>query len=235
MAKCRTIAQALQNHQRVGDIKGALTVQVLYEYLQIWDAVNGIVLQQDIPDHYNWKLTKSGIYSSKSAYAAFFEGSIKIGSWRRIWKSWAPLRCKFFIWLVLHNKCWTADRLAKRYLPHPETCPFCDQDAETIHHLLVGCVFSRQIWAHVLQQLGLIHLAPETAGSRFFGWWRRSSLAVPKEARKGLNSLIILVAWEIWKHRNACVFDHVRPNTQEVLRAVDIEGSLWCMAGASNL
>jgi hypothetical protein len=46
-------------------------------------------------------------------------------------------------------------------------------------------------------------------------------LAVPKEARKGLNSLIILVAWKIWKNRNACVFDHVRPNTQEVLRAVD--------------
>jgi hypothetical protein len=106
---------------------------------------------------------------------------------------------------------------------------------ETIHHLLVGCVFSRQIWAHVLQQLDLIHLAPKTAGSRFFGWWRRSSLAVPKEARKGLNSLIILITWEIWKHRNACVFDHVRPNTQEVLRAVDTEGSLWCMAGASKL
>jgi hypothetical protein len=69
----------------------------------------------------------------------------------------------------------------------------------------------------------------------FLWWWRRSSLAIPKEGRKGLNSLIILVTWEIWKHRNACVLDHVRPNTQEVLRAVDIEGSLWCMAGASNL
>jgi hypothetical protein len=31
--------------------------------------------------------------------------------------------------------------------------------------------------------------------------------------RKGLNSLIILVAWEIWKHRNACVFEGVVPCT----------------------
>ena len=48
--------------------------------------------------------------------------------------------------------------------------------------------------------------------------------------RKGLNSLIILVAWEIWKHRNVCVFEGTSPNVQEVLHAVAIEGSLWCMA-----
>ena len=48
--------------------------------------------------------------------------------------------------------------------------------------------------------------------------------------RKGLNSLIILVAWEIWKHRNVCVFEGASPNVQEVLHAMAIEGSLWCMA-----
>lgn len=39
------------------------------------------------------------------------------------------------------NQLWMADQLAKRGLAHPETCTFCDQDEETIHHLLVGCVF----------------------------------------------------------------------------------------------
>ena len=29
---------------------------------------------------------------------------------------------------------------------------------------------------------------------------------VSKEHRKGVNTLIILGAWIIWKHRNACVF-----------------------------
>ena len=53
--------------------------------------------------------------------------------------------------------------------------------------------------------------------------------------RKGLNSLIILVAWEIWKHRNVCVFEGAFPNVQDVLHAVTIEGFLWCMAGASAL
>jgi hypothetical protein len=52
--------------------------------------------------------------------------------------------------------------------------------------------------------------------------------------RKGLNSLTILVAWEIWKHRNASVFE-VLPNAKLLLQAVANEGILWCTAGASAL
>jgi hypothetical protein len=122
--------------------------------------VDGFILQPEIPDRYKWKLTQDGSYSSKSAYKAFFVGSIKFSPWRRIWKTWAPPRCKFFIWLVVHNRVWTADRLARRNLPHPESCPLCDQVDETINHLLVGCVFARQVWSLILQQLGLLQLAP---------------------------------------------------------------------------
>jgi hypothetical protein len=63
----------------VHDIKGALTVQVLVEYLQIWEMVDGVVLRQNVADQYKWELTQHGSYSSKSAYEAFFLGSIRFG------------------------------------------------------------------------------------------------------------------------------------------------------------
>jgi hypothetical protein len=96
--------------------------------VQVW--WNDMILQQDVQDQHRWKLTASGQYSSK--FAAFFVGTIKFAPWRQVYKTWAPLRCKFFIWLALNNRCWMADRLAKRGLPHPAACPFCDQAEETI-------------------------------------------------------------------------------------------------------
>ncbi|GJN10169.1 hypothetical protein PR202_ga28239 [Eleusine coracana subsp. coracana] len=58
---------------------------------------------------------------------------------------------------------------------------------------------------------------------------------VKKEDRKGVNSLIILGAWIIWKHRNACVFEGAAPSVHTILREVKDEQSLWCMASAKRL
>ena len=82
-----------------------------------------------------------------------------------------PMPCKFFIWLVVHNRCWTAGRLAKRGL-HPEVCPLCDQAEETISHLLVGVLFAHQVWASIFQLLGIVQLAPNLSVGHFSYWWR---------------------------------------------------------------
>jgi hypothetical protein len=55
-------------------------------------------------------------------------------------------------------------------------------------------------------------LAPNIAETFFPKWWRKVVKLVPKERRHGLNSLIILTAWEIWKHMNSCVFGNLEPN-----------------------
>jgi hypothetical protein len=93
-----------------------------------------MLLQEGVEDQHRWKLTRSGIYSSKSTYNAYFIVSILFAPWKRIWKSWAPQHCKFFIWPAINNRCWTVDRLAKTGLPHPPSCPLCDQAGESIQH-----------------------------------------------------------------------------------------------------
>jgi len=66
-------------------------------------------------------------------------------------------------------KIWTADRLAKRGLNHPPKCPLCDQIEETIDHLLVSCVFTRQFWFIILQQFGLQAAAPQLISALWIG------------------------------------------------------------------
>jgi hypothetical protein len=85
----------------------------LFEYFQHWDMMHDILLSQEDNQH-SWRLEGSGQFTSKSAYRAFFNGSTTFEPWLRIWKTWAPGKCKVFLWLAIHYRCWTADRLQKR-------------------------------------------------------------------------------------------------------------------------
>ncbi|WVZ54502.1 hypothetical protein U9M48_005288, partial [Paspalum notatum var. saurae] len=129
--KQRTVFQALTNRRWVKDIRGALTVQVLVEYVKVWEMVDDVILEPGVPDHFRWRFTQSGQYSCKSAYQSFFLGTVK--------------------------------------------------------------------------------------------------------TKEGSYSLIILVAWEVWKHRNACVFEEIRPCVSVICQEIEKEGSLWCLAGNSAL
>ncbi|GJM93756.1 hypothetical protein PR202_ga10342 [Eleusine coracana subsp. coracana] len=104
------------------------------------------------------------------------------------------MKVKLFIWLAVWKRCWTADRLARRGLPHPVACPTCDQEAEDIRHTLSGCVFARKIWFNALRLIGLQELAPTRREPSFQEWWRRASARAPRDMRKGFNTMVLLVA-----------------------------------------
>ncbi|GJN35088.1 hypothetical protein PR202_gb23821 [Eleusine coracana subsp. coracana] len=196
--KDRTVLEALTNMNWVLDITGALTVGVLIEYLQLWDLLEDRPLQPDVEDVHYWRLSLDGRYSAMATYESLFQGATQFGPWERIWKSCAPPKCRFFLWLVAHKRCWTVDRLARHGLPHKEQCLLCDQEEESIDHLLVSCVFSRQFWFHLFRQVGLQAYSPQPGTTSFFYWCENTSMAANGLAREGINSLIVLGAWILW-------------------------------------
>lgn len=46
LIKIRTVREALNANSWILDIKGALTVQVLLEYLKLWDLLNQVGLRE---------------------------------------------------------------------------------------------------------------------------------------------------------------------------------------------
>jgi hypothetical protein len=113
LANRRLVKDALPNFQWISDVNGAISVRVIAEFLELCEVLDAVVLQPGIRDRHLWKFSASGDYTTSSAYKALFLGSVQFEPAERVWKSWAPGKCKFFIWLVEHNRCWTADRLIK--------------------------------------------------------------------------------------------------------------------------
>jgi hypothetical protein len=54
-------------------------------------------------------------------------------------------------------------------------------------------------------------------------------------AQKGINSLIILGAWTLWKQRNRSVFDSFPPNMGAAISQFNQELERWVLAGARDL
>ena len=152
---------------------GALSPLALWQYVQLWVRVWDFGLSE-VPDTLLWRWTTDAQYSSKSCYDFLFEGAITSSSWRLDWRAWAPPRVKFFVWLACQNRCWTADRLARRGLQHPPRCPLCDQSDETMRQLLVACPFSRSIWHEVLSWVRPTATPPDVEDD-FVEWWLKVS------------------------------------------------------------
>jgi hypothetical protein len=45
----------------------------------------------------------------------------------------------------------------------------------------------------------------------------------------------VTVTWQIWKHRNACVFYDASPNINTILQSIHDKALLWSLVGASAL
>ena len=141
------------------------------DYLRIWDLVEQTQLHTSTPDKLLWKWTADHAFSTASAYRAFFLGQSLVAGGKILWKTRAPGKCKFFGWLVIHDRCWTAERRKRHNLQQQDLCALCNQESETISHLLVGCSFSRQIWYRILLRGRWHAVSPQSPNSNFVDWW----------------------------------------------------------------
>nr|AAN04142.1 Putative retroelement [Oryza sativa Japonica Group]AAN04202.1 Putative retroelement [Oryza sativa Japonica Group]ABB46801.2 hypothetical protein LOC_Os10g07160 [Oryza sativa Japonica Group] len=113
-----TVAAALRNNSWVSDIRDGLSVQALGEYLDLWDVIAGISLDPASRDEMIWKAAP--------------DGRMKCPLGKIIWKSRAPARCKFFMFLAMRNACLTADNLQRRGLSLARIYYMCSLKQQTM-------------------------------------------------------------------------------------------------------
>jgi len=181
------------------------------------------------------KWTADHVFTTASAYRAFFVGQYSIAGAKTLCKTRAPGKCKFFGWLAIHDRCWTAERRKRHNLQQDDTCVLCCQESETISHLLVGYSFSRQVLYRVLLRANWHAVAPQQPFVDFTDWWQFGRKRFGKVDRRCFDFLVILTFWTIWKKRNRRTFDNVTQSVDEVVNRVFEEAVAWDRAGFRSL
>ena len=139
----KLVAEVLRDGSWALHVGIELSLEALDQYLLLWTCVSSITLDDETPDSMSWTWESSGCFSTRSDYVVGFSGWQVSPTTDFTWQSKAPLRCRFFSWLALKDRCWTSDRLARRGLPHQAACPMCDQQQETMQHLMLECSFAK--------------------------------------------------------------------------------------------
>jgi hypothetical protein len=166
-----------------------------------------------------------------------FQGCAETNFRSLLWQVWTPSNVKFFVWLILQNRVWTADRLLQRQWPNEYFCPLCIRNLETATHLLRECEFTKLVWSAISYWVSLPSLHPSQwrEGSGMVSWYGALSGASPEAKAKGAKSVTLLVCWTLWCERNRRIFDGIERSSDQLAASIQAEARQWILAGASKL
>lgn len=131
-------------------------------------------------------------------------------SWwaKSLWKLKCPKKARLFFWCVLKQKIPTWDVLQARFKQGPGRCPLCKDDSETIHHLFLGCPFTKRVWKEVSNLLKKqLRWEGESVLAIWEQWWNHSS-------EGNLINLPPIVCWGVWLARNRSLFKDNIPSAE---------------------
>jgi hypothetical protein len=131
VCKRLSVRDGLQNSHWAREISEGLIALVLTQFLKIWEELlRDVTLDPLVSDRFVWKWSPGRKYLASSAYRAFFFGSMKLHGAKELWRVKAPPRVKFFFWLTLHWRLWTAEHRKRHGLQDEDTCALCGQEPE---------------------------------------------------------------------------------------------------------
>jgi len=174
-----------------------------------------------------------GKFSIRTAYRALHQASHPKPGRGLIWESWASLRIKLLLWLALRRRHWTTDRQRRHGLETHDNCFLYDQEPESIDHIIVDCSYSKQVWWCIRSALRETQqLVPANSTIDWWNVWREHWT---RQCRNGADSIFALVAWELWKERNARRLRGASTQVPGLLKLIKYEAESWVQAGTKNL
>ena len=123
---------------------------------------------------------------------------------------------QFFAWLLARQRLNCRANLRAKNLLEDAACEICGVEDEDCQHLILSCPFAKQAW----QALGM-----NTAHGDVLKLW-----ALPRPTSipsKHYDSFVLLICWNIWKHRNDVIFNTLPPSRRRLWDACKSEARDW--------
>ena len=132
---------------------------------------------------------------------------------RSIWNPIVPPKLSFFAWEASWGKVLTLDQLKRRGITLVNRCFLCEENEETIDHLLIHCSRAKMLWDLLLAITEANWVFPRTVRQLLIAW---QSASVGKKRKRVWMAAPLCLFWTLWLERNRVVFENEVPSVNRM-------------------
>ncbi|XP_071700404.1 uncharacterized protein [Rutidosis leptorrhynchoides] len=178
-------------------------------------------------DSWKWLEHSSGILHTH-ALATIINNKLLVNSFSSVAtlrNRLLPQKIEVFIWRAQRNRLPVRTELDKRGIDLDSArCPVCDNEVETLEHMLIHCTFAKDLWL------------------RFFKWWKVDNFQIQSvnDIASGpmshshnfpnpdlMTASMWVCAYKIWYNRNNKLFNKTDGSSSFVLQEVQSCSFKW--------
>jgi hypothetical protein len=156
--------------------------------------------------------TQKGFQVS-SYYRVLTRRGVVCFPWRSIWKSKAPSRICFFVWVASLGEILTADNLQRRNIIMVSWCYLCKINGETTNHVLLHCPYAKEVWDMVFGMFGVHWVMPRKTIDLLAYWQGSFGQHQHFEIWKCIPHCLM---WCLWRERNSRSFEGIEKNVADL-------------------
>lgn len=128
--------------------------------------------------------------------------------WSVIWLAQVPPKIRLFMWRTYLNILPTRTNLFDKEILHSFSCQWCEDEPETLSHVLWQCDFARRIWYAYPIPISSVCTVD-------MSFWDFISHCIT-DLSASLVTVLFTTVWEIWNARNRLLWDNKNSTVDDI-------------------
>lgn len=160
--------------------------------------------------------TNSTVWSTSALYHRHNTLGVECPKWRFIWHSITPLRVKFFVWFLIHDRLQTRVNILGKTLVNSTAYEVYVDGTKDANHLFFYYSFARLFWTTLSCSFSTLTVTDMPALPR-----------PPCVPTTNFNTFLLLYMWRLWNHRHDVVLRACVPSLSSLLQSCIDDATLW--------